>query len=647
MAEGTYQKPAMRRLRVYAFDPQASTRMDTAGVNVATIKLPWERAYEEALQPGPVNDYLEVIDVDPVSGQFYEAVDLDNPYLLAQDGLAPSEGDPRFHQQMVFAVAMKTIRTFERALGRRVFWAPKKEVTPEGNIYKPVPKLRIYPHALREPNAYYSREKKALLFGYFKANSQSAGASWVFTALSHDIIVHEMTHAILDGLHRRFAEPTSPDSLAFHEAFADIVALFSHFTLEEAVRTQIAKDGGRLDNRSLLSGLAKQFGDATGREGALREAIDKQAGQDKPIVLTDDMTEPHERGAVLVAAVFDAFLSIYQKRTADLMRIAGVRPNAELGQDLHPDLVARLTREANKAADHVMRMCIRALDYLPPVDVRFGDFLRAIITADQDLVPDDVLGYRLAMIEGFRRRCIMPKDCLSLASDSLLWETPLHILSVDNDLVKLDLEPKFRREEAIKVANKNARAVWEWMMKSDDQPGEKMSPRGLGESKDAQWQEVCGVVFRRNLVPGDNRETIFSQPNQKNRTSPGIEIHSVRTTRRTGPDGQDLRQLIIEVTQKRRGFADPDVQKREDSPPAGSDPLPEEFTFRGGATLIFDLRERNLRYAIRKRVTDDDRLDAQRSFVVNQGIGQLGFAYTESDNLSGASEPFALVHRGG
>ena len=58
----------------------------------------------------------------------------------------------------------------------------------------------------------------------------------VFTCLSHDIIAHETTHAMLDGLHRRFIEPTNPDVLAFHEAFADIVALFQHFTFPEVLR---------------------------------------------------------------------------------------------------------------------------------------------------------------------------------------------------------------------------------------------------------------------------------------------------------------------------------------------------------------------------------------------------------------------------
>ena len=63
----------------------------------------------------------------------------------------------------------------------------------------------------------------------------------VFTCLSSDIIAHEMTHALLDGLHRRLQEASNPDVRAFHEAFADIVALFQHFTIPELVRFEIAQ----------------------------------------------------------------------------------------------------------------------------------------------------------------------------------------------------------------------------------------------------------------------------------------------------------------------------------------------------------------------------------------------------------------------
>ena len=72
-----------------------------------------------------MGEYVEVLDFDPASGCWYEPVDLNDLEILAQDGLAPSEGNPQFHQQMVYAAAMNTIANFEHALGRQIFWAPR------------------------------------------------------------------------------------------------------------------------------------------------------------------------------------------------------------------------------------------------------------------------------------------------------------------------------------------------------------------------------------------------------------------------------------------------------------------------------------------------------------------------------------------
>ena len=706
MAQTPLPQPSSRRLRVYAFDPNASLDLASSRFSHATISLRWHDPTEEEIRPGPINEYLEVIDVDPPSQQFYEPLDLMAPEVLGQDGLPPSEGDPRFHQQMVFAVAMQTIRLFERALGRKVLWAPVWDN--EKKTYVPTKKLRVYPHALREPNAYYSKTKRALLFGYFNSSTESAGASWIFTALSHDIIVHETTHAILDGLHPRYSEPTSVDSLAFHEAFADIAALFSHFQLYEAVYDFIERNGGRLDQSSLLSGLASQFAKGTSDRASLRDFIDTTPDPDA----LAGTTEPHARGAILVAAVFDAFLSIYRARIDPLLRMSGIR--LADGAQLHPDLVSILAKEAGKSADHVLRMCIRALDYLPAVDVRFGEFLRGIITADTDLIPDDRLNYRLAFVEAFRRRGILPENCLSMSPDNLLWDTAPDLPLGDLQKEALNLMPEYRREDIVATSESNRRKMWYWLAESElfviDDKGERApqedqerlarlrrvarefladteqpDPDALAalatrlrpglewlgataddiagfrerllEAKshfhrweafltclhstprirhdpevDRRWERALGIFFQR---PNDNPlHTIASSGNGLS-----VEVASVRTTRRSGPDGQDIRQLVIEVTQRRQGYLDADEQKRADATRKRGRPPRGDFVFRGGATMIFDLRDNKLRYLIRKSIDDDERLNRHREHILQPS--SAAFTY----NRGSSAEPFALLHR--
>ena len=102
----TVRPPISRKLRAYAFDPSLSLVIDTADINSMTYKVNWEE-----LQPGPSGEYVEVIDFDPTIKKFFRPVNLNAPYLLAQDGLDPSESNPQFHQQMVYAVARPTFGT--------------------------------------------------------------------------------------------------------------------------------------------------------------------------------------------------------------------------------------------------------------------------------------------------------------------------------------------------------------------------------------------------------------------------------------------------------------------------------------------------------------------------------------------------------
>lgn len=621
--------PPFRRLRGYALDPSHSTSMDTAFVNEVVFKVPWEESHSptrpsrrtslgtaapHGLEPGPVGEYVEVIDFDPASGCFYEPVDLDSPLVLAQDGVVPTEGNPQFHQQMVYAVAMTTIRNFERALGRFALWGTRDDARDEF-----VQRLRIYPHALREPNAYYSPRKKALLFGYFPATPNPARpdlpGGMVFTCLSHDIIAHETTHALLDGMHRRWTESSHPDALAFHEAFADTVALFQHFTFPEILAHELAKTRGDLATNNALGQLARQVGQAIGNHGALRDAIGTmdehgvwRPQQPDPSAYANEL-EPHARGAILVGAIFDAFITIYDHRVADLLRIASEGSGVLREGALHPDLVGRLAAEAAKAAQHVLDICIRALDYCPPIDVTFGDYLRALVTADSDLVPDDSCGYRIAFIEAFRRRGIFPDDVRTLSVDSLRWAPA-------SRGVRAREVRRFPERVRSILASLYAPAV----------------------TRRDYFERSCALAAALHGAIADDPELARSLV----RLSHGalrldgtlkFEVHSVRSAQRVGRDGFAVNHAFVIITQKREVPVDP------------CDEGKGTFVLRGGCTLVINLETLGLQYAIGKGIDDEARVARQRRWRRRRTELALGtYARRPPDDHD---EPFALLHRGG
>lgn len=690
--------PTKRTLRVFAFDPQASLEVDTAPINDAIVALPWEVSWEDPLGPGPVNEYIEVVDYDPVSGVLYPPVDLNDPLLLAQDGYAPSDSNPQFHQQMVFAVAMQTIRSFERALGRLVFWmrepgpaTPGADAGEEkpGRYREYVRRLRIYPHALRADNAYYSPQKTALLFGYFRGRParDGTGGGWVFTCLSQDIIAHETAHAILHGMWPRSIEASNPDTLAFHEAFADIVALMQHFSSRTIVTHQLARSGGSMHSMSLLTGLAQQFGRATGRDGPLRYAMKMVIEEEEALAapggaLRPDrnagITEPHKRGQILVAAVFDTFVTIYDRRTADLFRLAGRKRG---DTELPPELVSRLAEEAGKAAEQVLRMCIRGLDYLPPVDVTFGEYLRAIVTADADLVPDDPCHYRVALAEAFRKRGIAVDTGHFSSTDSLMWDEPEPfesragrdgkaasdnadasfsdvlsklVLTVTYDEIKPppDTDDWHRDRIARIIRFRGARAY----TKHDNVRGRDVVRRNLrdlsmeivqfnalvmhqwlltDDPNDADWAKLLGIALRAKGTP----RSVFLGKGGR----PRVEVHSVRISRRQGPDSQALQQLVVQIAQRRRGYYSADIQAKVDSGELGPG-SPEfdhpDFIFRGGATLLVDLNDGRVRRVVRKNIMDNRRLARHRGYL----LGDPDSFTFDGRSAAAAAEPFAFVH---
>ncbi|MGE3541166.1 MAG: peptidase M4 [Candidatus Tectimicrobiota bacterium] len=554
--------PLYRPLRIFTLDPAAS-RFEGA---VTTVNVPYE-----PLTPGPCGAMLAVDNYDGCQQVHYQRLNLDDPKVLLQDGRTPSPSDPLFHQQMVYTVCSTVSAAFQRALGRHIAWGFD---SPDASAPT---RLRLRPHAFKGRNAYYNRSAGEICFGYFRAEKKVTGrnppAGFVFTCLSHDIVAHEVTHALLDGLRGHYTYPSSPDMLAFHEAFADLVALLQRFSYTEVVETAFRTARGRLEQAHLLTGLAKQFGETTGFHKPLRNAIDDLDQEGMPVQRYRPDAEAHALGSVLVAAVFEAFLTVFKRKTTRYVRLAtsgtGELPAGEIPIDLQHLLAA----EASQLANQFLTICIRAIDYCPPVDLQLGEFLRALITADYDLVPADPWGYREALIDAFWRRELYPPHVPSLFEDALLWRPTTQPLPCVEALTFAEL--KFA--------------------------GDPGHPAGARELR--RQAAALGALVSR---PEYMAEFGLAPPGHPALRGDSVDlpcVESIRSTRRVGPNGQIVFDLVAEVSQRRT------IRRRDGSP---------EFDYYGGATVILGPNGA-IRYAISKSVLNQERYEQQRAFIHGQG----------------------------
>jgi hypothetical protein len=374
-------------LTVIAMDPSVTHR--DGSILITKVAVTADR-----LEPGPRSHRFHVVDYDTTTRTANPPADL-RP-TVGGDGwrwrdLAKGleryqlETDPAFRAQNVWAIATRTLDTFEQALGRRLPWSFTGH------------HLYLVPGAFAEPNAYYASEDRAVLFGYVP---RGGGKPPVHTALAFDVVAHEVTHAILDGLRPRLAEPGLPDQLAFHEGFADIVALLSVLSSEEVIQSVLGApdDQGRIADAGVepevlkeeaLFGAAKQLGATL--EGDRSKALRRSVELEPTTTWRDDPSydEPHRRGEILVAAVTQTMLGMW------VNRLQALRHGGGLDRD-------RAAEEGAKAARHLLAMCLRAIDYSPPVEFEFADFVDAVLVADEVVAPDDQHDYRSALKDSFR-----------------------------------------------------------------------------------------------------------------------------------------------------------------------------------------------------------------------------------------------------
>ncbi|MBC7912349.1 MAG: peptidase M4 [Pyrinomonadaceae bacterium] len=596
--ERNNDQPIYRPLKIFALDPSVS-RLEGA---TALVNVPYE-----PLEAGPVGHLFSVGEAPGNENQSHHPLNLEDPNILIRSGIEPSTSDKRFHEQMVYAVCSIVYTAFRRALGRHIAWGFNK-------LDDKHTRLLIIPRAFEGTNSCYDKTTGELRFGYYKSKAKDFPGT-VYACLSHDTVAHEVTHALLDGLRAHFSLPTSPDVLAFHEGFADLVAVFQHFSYEQVVRTAIRKSRGAVSRAALLTDIARQLGQ-TGRAGktALRSAIDfteeadpvgeKPDGtkEEKGPRLYDPAMEPHDLGSVLVFSVFEAFITVFRRKTERLLRLAtngsGRLPPGEIPLDLQ----AALAEKASKLAGQFLTMCIRAIDYCPPVDITLGEYLRAVITSDKDLVPDDPWAYREAWVDAFRHHRIYPSWVEDLSEDALTWlapqkhDPPLVIPQIEGltfTKLKFDGDPAWPADKT--ELKRQACALGEIVTRPE-------------------YLHIFGLAAKDDeLLNGDKVEL--------------PEVQSIRSSRRIGPSGQVVFDIVAEVTQRRM------ARNKESG---------EVYNFYGGATIIIDPNGK-IRYVMAKRVTNNERLDEQKQFLESQN----GARYKESLSATATSRPnlFMMLHQ--
>ena len=337
----------VEELYAYIQDPEVARKRPKFGI------LPFHVRWEPILAHGPTSARFAVVDYNQDSASMIPPA-VWNPEARRfedRDGKALDEANCdslQFHQVNVWAVAQTVLDYFENpvfGMGRPIPWAF------EGN------RLLLLPHAGYGKNAYYDRDSKSLQFYYFGDDETT------FPCLSHDIIAHETGHALLDGIRPFYIDSTSVETAAFHEYIGDLTALLLLLRRNE-VRRRIAKEvQGDLRKDDLLAHMAEEFGIAIGQSDALRNAHDQLTLDEFRV---RKIRKPHEASRVLTTAMFEI-----------LVRMADVYLKGEV--DDGPAKERTPAQALSDVASRFASVALRPLDLCPPMDIRFLDYVRAVV----------------------------------------------------------------------------------------------------------------------------------------------------------------------------------------------------------------------------------------------------------------------------
>ena len=176
--------------------------------------------------------------------------------------------------------------------------------------------MQINPSAGVQANAYYDRT--FFKFFYFDKNNHT-----IYTALSADIVLHELGHGLLDAIRPDFFSAASMEVWAFHESFGDVNSILCSLHFEPILNKLLIDTNYDLRKSNLVSSVAEEFGKNLGMVCGLRQAFNdykyvppatlpaRSNNQDAIV------NEPHSFSKIMTGTFYEILCELFEKLGKD------------------------------------------------------------------------------------------------------------------------------------------------------------------------------------------------------------------------------------------------------------------------------------------------------------------------------------------
>lgn len=252
--------------------------------------------------------------------------------------------------------------------------------------------LSVNPTAGKKLNAFYNR--KSVKFFYYNE---------LYTAMSSDVIAHELGHAIFDSYRPDTWNTTFLELWSFHEAFADMTSIITSLQNKEVI--DLLLKNGKLEKDNFVSRIAEQVGKTIyeitkGKDGRSPFFL-RNAAEDFDYVDPSNLSKKgtyatisaqcHSFGRIMLSALYSIFIEFYLYNLKK-----GLKGN-------HAIEVAR---------NLISKYMLKAITIVPKTPKFYLAFARSLMWAAKQ---ENVEHFKLIQ-NIFRKRDIVPRPSFKMLS---------------------------------------------------------------------------------------------------------------------------------------------------------------------------------------------------------------------------------------